>query len=503
MKRNNNTDSGNEHFLRITRVGIRGRMLMDLAFLVVFILSLVWITQIGLLYSFYRNDRGSQVMRAAETILQNIDNPELETLADRISADNDICMMLLDENGKTLLSIDHVRYCLLHQLEPRALREWIEKAPRDGSGRVETLNISPFRNERYKKESFSGPVPENETRSGVTMMYVRRAVLSDDRVGTLLLNAQITPSPSILATVWRQFLYIFGAVLLATSVIGWMMASGISTPIIETNRAARELSRGKYKRPSRTGAYREISELNDTLTHAAEELGKVDTLQKELIANISHDLRTPLTMIQGYAETMRDLPGEMNPENMQVIIDETNRLSSMVNEVLDFSRLRTGNLQMKYSRFNLTEVVEGICDRVRTMTAAEGYRIHCETVGPVTVEADSARIEQVIYNLLGNALTYTGENKTVRLLESRRGERIRVSISDSGKGIDPEELPYIWDRYYRTKESHKRAVIGSGLGLNICRSILENHQVPYGVDSDPEHGTTFWFELPVKEGDSA
>ena len=112
------------------------------------------------------------------------------------------------------------------------------------------------------------------------------------------------------------------------------------------------------------------------------------------------------------------------------------------------------------------------------------------------VHGDSSRIEQVIYNLLGNALTYTGPDRRVVLREEEKGDRVRVSISDSGKGIDPRELPYIWDRYYRTQESHRRAVIGSGLGLNICRGILENHGAPYGVESTVGAGTTFWFELP-------
>jgi signal transduction histidine kinase len=111
------------------------------------------------------------------------------------------------------------------------------------------------------------------------------------------------------------------------------------------------------------------------------------------------------------------------------------------------------------------------------------------------VRGDDSRIAQVVYNLLGNALTYTGENKRVILKQEDRGKRVRVSISDSGKGISSEELPYIWDRYYRTQESHKRAVIGSGLGLNICRGILESHKVPYGVDSTEGVGTTFWFEM--------
>ena len=273
------------------------------------------------------------------------------------------------------------------------------------------------------------------------------------------------------SAVQTQFFLTIGAILLATALVGFTMAKSISEPIIETNLAARELSRSRYTRPPHSGGYREIAELNDTLIRAAEDLGKVEDLQRELIANISHDLRTPLTMI--------------------------NRLNSMVNEVLDFSSLRTGNMELEQADFNLTEEIREIVGRVSKMTAVDGYKVVFEDAEDRTVHGDSRRISQVIYNLLGNALTYTGEDKTVRVLQSDIGSSVQVSISDSGEGIPADELPYIWDRYYRSRENHRRAVIGSGLGLNICRGILEKHEAPYGVRSEPGEGTTFWFRLPV------
>ena len=293
-----------------------------------------------------------------------------------------------------------------------------------------------------------------------------------------------------------QFWLTIGAIVLATALVGFTMAKSISEPIIETNRAALELSRSRYSRPPHSGGYREIAELNDTLVRAAEDLGRVEDLQRELIANISHDLRTPLTMIQGYAEAMRDIPEEATAENMQIIIDETNRLSSMVNEVLDFSRLRTGKLELEQTDFDLTEQIRTICGRVSKMTAVDGYTVRFEAAEDRMVTGDSARISQVLYNLIGNALTYTGADKTVQVTQEDVGSRVRVSVSDSGEGIPAEELPYIWDRYYRTRENHRRAVIGSGLGLNICRGILERHEAKYGVRSEHGEGTTFWFELP-------
>ena len=495
MKRTEKNGRGSRNGLQAGRIGIQGKLLGYLALLVAFIISLIWICQIALLYGFYQSYRTGQVRAAAESILQNIDHDDLDELADRLSADNDICMLMLNQEGETILSIDHVRFCLLHHMKPRELKKLIEQAPEDGRENIEMVSVAPFQNDRYHKEEFEGEVPESASGAGRSMLYTRRVFFDDGTVGSLMINAQITPTHTIMAMLRRQFIYILATTLVVTAVIGYMMATSVSLPIIETNRAAKALGRGAYQRPAHSGGYREIAELNDTLVQAAEDLNKVETLQRELVANISHDLRTPLTMIQGYAETMRDIPDEMNPENMQIIIDETERLASLVNEVMDFSRLRAGAIQMEMKDFDLAETVRSICARVSAMTEKDGYQIVCMAEGPCTVRGDDSRIAQVVYNLLGNALTYTGENKRVILKQEDRGKRVRVSISDSGKGISSEELPYIWDRYYRTQESHKRAVIGSGLGLNICRGILENHKVPYGVDSTEGVGTTFWFEM--------
>ncbi len=484
----------------VGRMGIRSRMLLDLSMLVAFIISLIWICQIALLFSFYRTERENRIERTSELIVRNINHEDLSALAERVSAENDVCLLLLNAGGEEVLNIEAMRHCMLHHMTPAEMAELISKAPEDESGYMETRTSNAIRNDKYDKDRFEGPAPENDGRRSLELLYARRVSFEDGSVGTLLLNTQITPTSGLINMMRNQFLVILMLTLLGTAVLGYVISSGLSRPLIATNEAARALSRGEYTRPKYSGGYREIAELNDTLVQAAQDLQKVEDLQRELIANISHDLRTPLTMIQGYAETMRDIPGEMNPENMQVIIDETNRLSSMVNEVLEFSRMRTGALQLEIKEFDLTEMIGGIRDRIGAMVGADGYIIDWAPRGPIPVRADPKRIEQVVYNLLGNALTYTGEDKTVRITASEAGQRIRVRVSDSGPGIDPADLPHIWDRYYRSRESHKRAVIGSGLGLNICRGILENHHAPYGVDSVLGEGTTFWFELEKSEG---
>lgn len=481
------------------RLGIRGKIVLYLVMLAGFAISLTWVSQSALLLSTYAGQRGMQVRNAGDTLIRNIGRDNLEVLADRLSAENDLCMMLVDQDGEPVISADHVRFCLLHGLSRPELNRWVSRAPEDGSALTETLNISPFRNDGYDREHFVGEVPANKMESARSMMYVRRVDLPGGKRGTLLMNANLAPGGTVAETARRQFLMTSAIILLAALGMGFSMAAGISKPIIETHEAAKKLSEGRYTRPAHSGGYREIAELNDTLVRAAEDLNKVEDLQQELIANISHDLRTPLTMIQGYAEVMRDIPEEMTPENMQIIIDETNRLSSLVNEVTEFSRLRKGTFELEKTDFDLTDLIRGICARIGAMTEQEGYRILFEETEAYPVHADESRISQVIYNLLGNALTYTGEDKTVRVSMIRKGDTVRTEIRDSGEGIAADELPLIWDRYYRTRETHKRAVIGSGLGLNICRGILERHDARYGAESQPGEGTVFFFELKTVE----
>lgn len=461
-------------------------------------LSLVWVSQSALLYSIFERSAAGQVTGTARQMVKHLEDEDAENLAEQLGAENDLGIWLLRQDGEIVFSAGRTRYTPFENLDKEEALLWIGRAPQDGKIHLESISYTVQPDDTVNgKEAASARHSGSEEQALVYIQRVTAEKTEDAYV--LLLSTRITPLRSTRTAMRNQFLLMTVAVLLATALVGYTMASSVSEPIIETNKAALALSQSRYTRPPHSGGYREIAELNDTLVRTAEDLRRVEDLQRELIANISHDLRTPLTMIEGYVEAMRDIPDENTPENLQIIIDETQRLSSMVNEVLDFSRLRTGNLEMKKSRFDLTELVRSICDRVSKMSGVEGYTVIFDGREPCYVEADSGRIGQVIYNLLGNALTYTGKDKTVRVREEQRGEKIRISIADSGEGIAPDELPYIWDRYYRSRENHRRAVIGSGLGLNICRSILEKHGAPFGADSKPGQGTVFWFELEKKE----
>lgn len=475
--------------------------MMYLAVFVAFVIALMWLFQIVWLDDFYRWDKTRQIRAASDAVAQNLDSDELDQLMNHFASRSDACILLLDGKRHALHSSEDIRNCLIHRMSGRDLAYWCDIAPQDGSVLTELFNLRPDMGKPVNPGKFRGQVPTPIHHEYQSLLCARRVTLPDGSQGYLLLNAIITPLDSTVQTLRTQLGMITVVVVIGALLLAWFISRRVTRPIIETNAAARTLSRGQYDPPEHGDAYREMAELNATLAHAAEELGKVEHLQHELIANISHDLRTPLTMIGGYAEAMRDIPGEAGPENMQIIIDETARLTSLVSELLDFSRLQSGSTALDVADVCLTDCVEEIVQRVGSMTAKDGYRIVFEPAERLMIRADHKRLEQVVYNLLGNALTYTGEDKMVVIRQERTGNMMRLSVCDSGKGIPQEELPLIWHRYYRAKESHRRAVIGSGLGLSIVQSILEMHGMRYGVDSVMDEGTTFWFEAEARAAD--
>lgn len=313
----------------------------------------------------------------------------------------------------------------------------------------------------------------------------------------VLVTSSITPLNTTLDIIQKQLLLVSVTFIVLSLIFSVYASKRIARPISETNRAAKELAKKNYDTEFNATGYLEVEELNDTLQATKTELAATEKLQRELIANISHDLRTPLTMITGYAEVMRDLPGENTPENVQVIIDEATRLSTLVNDLLDLSKLQSGAVQTVKKDFCLTDSIRDIFKRYTKLIEQDGYVLDFKCDEEVTINADELRISQVVYNMINNAVNHCGEDKTVLITQKVSKQKVIVEFTDHGEGIPADKLPYIWDRYYKVDKEHKRGVIGSGLGLSIVKGILDAHNARYGVRSTPGKGSTFWFELNV------
>ena len=206
-------------------------------------------------------------------------------------------------------------------------------------------------------------------------------------------------------------------------------------------------------------------------------------------------------MIKAYASMIREISGN-NPEkreqHLQVIIDEADRLTGLVNDVLDVSKVSSNIDAVTVKVFNLTEFLYGIINKFKYLQETQNYSFMVDVDSNLYTRADEEKIGQVIYNLLGNAVNYTGSDKTVyiSLKKSLTEDRIKLTIKDTGKGIAKEDLSEIWNRYYRVKEEHSRPVKGTGLGLSIVKIILENHAFDFGVESEIGKGSSFWVDFP-------
>ena len=273
------------------------------------------------------------------------------------------------------------------------------------------------------------------------------------------------------------------------------MYKRIAKPIIGITENAKELPKGTYTLDPKTNRYKEAADLNTTLVQAASDIKKADKAKRDLISNVSHDLRTPLTMISGYGEMMIDLPEEKTDENIQVIVDESKRLNSLVNDLLDMSRLQDGRITLNKEVFDITQLLKTQLQKYEVYILQEGYQIDKELCDSIYVDADPKRIEQVFNNFMNNAVNYGGEAKHIIVREIDDKDMVRIEVQDFGEGIDEADLPNIWDRYYKVDKEHVRVANGSGIGLNIAKQVLDLHQAKYGVNSKKNQGSIFWFEL--------
>ena len=330
-----------------------------------------------------------------------------------------------------------------------------------------------------------------------TITETRMFTLANGRTLNLTFHAMILPVNATVTTLRMQLYMITAAMLLLSVLLAVIIARRVSRPIEDISRSAQTLAKGDYSTRFDGKGFREIEALSQTLNTAAVELGRVEGLRRELLANVSHDLRTPLALIYSYAEMMSDFPAEIAPEQTQLIMEETQRLAGLVNDVLDISQLEADMEQCNAARFNLTQNIMKTTGRMEALLQKDGFRITFAHDDDVYVNADENKLSRAFYNLLINAVNYSGESREVLVTQELKNGVVRISVIDHGEGILPEELPAIWDRYYKSGKQHKRGVAGTGLGLSIVKKIIEMHDGRYGVSSEYGKGSVFWFEVKV------
>ena len=434
------------------------------------ILFILWLLQIIFLriyYEKYQIKNTSKVVNEIEKMnSNNIEKSEL------LAYKYNVCIEIDYEDGMVEKYNSMMNGCLLNRREN--LKEFIDKIDNNGqkimSSKVVGTNyetrgiIYSINEEKYKVYVFS-PIEDINSTS---------IVLKD------------------------QLIYITVIIMIISVIISYFLSKKITDPITNITRRAKELGNGNYNLLFDESDILEIDELSTTLNEVEKELSKTDEMRRDLMANVSHDLKTPLTMIKAYAEMIRDISykdDKKRDEHLNVIIDETDRLTSLVNDILDMTKEEANADFLKKEEYDLAVELKKIISKYDIIKETENYNIILESPDTVIVKADKTKINQVVYNLINNAINYTGNDKVVKVKITDEEKDFLVEIIDTGKGIDKKDIKYIWNKYYKQEKNHKRNVVGSGIGLSIVKSILERHGYEYGVNSQKNHGTTFYFKI--------
>lgn len=357
--------------------------------------------------------------------------------------------------------------------------------------RVSDEMVDELKNSRTGMIFF--PVNDDTKESFLLATYAGEA---DEPLGYIFIYAFLEPTGTttqILANIFLMSSLLLICVALVVSVI---ISSRISEPLIRLSRSTDKLITGEFAVEPSPHDYSEIAILTDNLNKASAEINKTEMLRKDLLANISHDLRTPLTMIKAYAEMIRDLSGN-NPEKREkhlgVIIDEADRLTQLVNDLLNLSKLQSGAIELNRRVTDLSSFLRDIVSRFAML---DETKIVLECEDGIYANIDTTQLGQAVYNLIINAINYSGVDTVTVRLYGIDGGKLRFEVEDKGVGISADQLPHIWERYYKVNrsENYKRAVKGTGLGLSIVKGVFELHGFDYGVESEEGKGTLFWFE---------
>ena len=464
-------------------------LFISIIFVLLLLLQTVYLQEIYKLvrqYSLYRTEKSAVEKISAET-----DTEQLFAWLDREAEDENMSIRIFDQDGQYF-------YCSIPDVKPLSLNTLAKVKSLTADGKSYYGEVINETSQRLREDSPDGELAEIPKASygGSRLVRISKVTIQGNEY-YLTVAAIVTPVGASVDIIRTELIFVSLIMLIIGPQIAFTLAKHLIKPIGRISEYTSQIAAGNYRVHFGESASREISEIMTALQSAAERLESVDILQQELIANVSHDLRTPLTMITAYAEMMKDLPGEMNADNCQVIIDEAKRLTGMVNNLLDISKLQSGTDAPKFAEFSLTQCIRESVARVQKLSVAEGFQIIFEEDREVIVCADELKIGQVLYNLLNNAINFSGARKEIVVSQKVAGKSVRVEVRDFGQGIEKEKLERIWDRFYRAGRGNIMGSTGNGLGLSIVKRILLLHNAKYGVESEPWKGSTFWFELPL------
>jgi len=428
------------------------------------IFIILWIMQVVLIQAYYKSMIENELINIGKDVTRNYKDVDL---LDETSYKNSMNILVFDETG-------NIKYSSQSSDKPFYID--LDQA------------IANLKNNNGNYTTYTVKIPRLRSESIVYSNKVNDTYI--------IVSTNIEPIGAATKVLSNQLIYITITLVFLSFIISIYISKKFVKPITEITNTAKELGKGNYNVVFKESEYEEINNLANSLNYSANELKKTDGLRKELIANVSHDIKTPLTIIKAYSEMIKDLSGdikEKRDEHLSVIIDQADLLTKLTDDMMNLSRLETGTAKLNNEQYDIVPQVNNILNSFRCF---EDYKFILSVENDLKeciVNADKIKIYQVLYNLISNAINFVGEDKTVYINILNKNNIVRIEIKDNGKGI--ADVSQIFDRYYKSNDKFRKSGCGTGLGLSIVKNILELHNFKYGVNSKVGIGTTFWFEL--------
>ncbi len=454
------------------------------------ILSLLGILLVAFIKPYYRENRINTIDTIVMTIQDELLNTKTSEKAvrdvDKLINGNNACALIYNSNSYKVYSADSLgELCMLNEdIEINDTNINISKEPKkfitmlNNSNSIETIAISSY--------------------SGIEMLVYAKKVSTNLANYYLVINTPLELLDSYVDFIMGQYLFIALVVIIVALIASFVLANRISMPIVKMQQEANKLAQGDYDvKFKEDDSFSEINALANTLDDATDKLSKINELRKDLLANVSHDLKTPITLIRSYAEMIKDISGEdpiKRKKHLDVIIEESEYLTKLINDMQEYSKMQAGYIELNKINFDLQVCTNNVINLLDGLIKEKNITLS-KNLKSVIVYGDELKIQRVIYNFLSNAIKYSSDNTLIEINIIDNEDYVRFEVKDEGDGISEEMLPYVWDRYYKIDKKFRRNENSTGLGLAIAKAILEAHRAKYGVTSKLKEGSTFYFEL--------
>lgn len=450
--------------------------------LIILVVGSMWVTQIIYLEKNYIHNSIDRVQNQIDPVMEELEIDDLsenENMIAYLSQATDGKMLLIGPDGN-LLALYTYGHPIDMEADSTEILVWTAMQTREEYANIES-------GATFNKLLYEG--------RKVTAYEIGIPIHYEGKEAYLILYHPFGELYTVLEMNRNQLIWITVILTFVAGILAILLSRRFTRPIRIITDAVEKMAQGDLKVKTGITLQDELGQLSDSVDKLGLELQRVDVLRKEVIANVSHELRSPLALIGGYAEMVRDIhwsEKEAREEDLNLIIKEVHRMSEMVNDILDYSQLQSGFLKLTKERCNLYEIVEG--ETARIQLAARENHVTIQLVGDdrdMEVEVDALKVSQVLRNLLYNAINHTEDGKIIRVEVTDEKDQYKVSVKNPGKPIPEEERELIWERYQRSQHQGSRRQ-GTGIGLSIVRTILDAHSMTYGVDcKDGE--TIFWF----------